>query len=99
MAEALGMIETKGFVGMVEASGLGWQGRHEQAEMVARYIKGLQTGSAAAMALKSEKAAGFQRATGGMKYLKLARMAYYVDKATYRRAVTGWIKRLAQGTK
>jgi hypothetical protein len=25
-------------MGMVEASGLGWQGRHEQAEMVARYI-------------------------------------------------------------
>ncbi len=32
----------------------------------------------------------------GMNYLKLARMAYYVDKATYRAAVTGWIKRLAK---
>lgn len=30
-------------LGMIEATGLGWQGRHEQAEMVARYIKGLQT--------------------------------------------------------
>jgi hypothetical protein len=29
-------------LGMVEASGLGWQGRHEQAEMVARYIAGLR---------------------------------------------------------
>ena len=26
-------------LGMVEASGLGWQGRHEQAELVARYIR------------------------------------------------------------
>ncbi len=82
-------------LGMVEASGLGWQGRHEQAEMVARYIKGLQTGNAEAKALRDEKASGFERATGGMAYLKLARMAYYVDKATYRKAVTSWIKRIS----
>ncbi|WP_238373150.1 flavin-containing monooxygenase [Heliomarina baculiformis] len=81
-------------LGMVEASGLGWQGRHEQAEMVARYIAGLRAGTPEAQALRSEKAGGFTRATGGTAYLKLARMAYYVDKATYRRAVTGWIKRL-----
>ncbi|MFC3614491.1 flavin-containing monooxygenase [Lutimaribacter marinistellae] len=81
-------------LGMVEATGLGWQGRHEQAEMVARYIKGLQQGDPAAETLKAEKAKEFERATGGMNYLKLARMAYYVDKATYRKAVTGWIRRL-----
>lgn len=82
-------------LGMVEASGLGWQGRHEQAEMVARYVAGLRNGNPAAAKLKAEKAAGFDRATGGMNYLKLARMAYYVDKATYRKAVTGWIGALA----
>ncbi|MCE8523079.1 NAD(P)-binding domain-containing protein [Ruegeria pomeroyi] len=81
-------------LGMIEASGLGWQGRHEQAEMVARYITGLRAGNKAAEELKAAKSAGFERATGGMNYLKLARMAYYVDKATYRGAVTGWIKRL-----
>lgn len=81
-------------LGMIEATGLGWQGRHEQAEMVARYIKGLQTGSSAAAALKAEKEKTYERATGGMNYLNLARMAYYVDKATYRKAVTGWIDRL-----
>lgn len=84
-------------LGMVEASGLGWQGRHEQAEMVARYIKEINAGSAAAKRLKSEKSTGFERATGGMKYLNVARMAYYVDKATYRKSVTGWIKALAGG--
>ncbi len=83
-------------LGMIEASGLGWQGRHEQAEMVARYIKGLANKCPVAAELKAEKSAEFQRATGGMQYLKLARMAYYVDKATYRGAVTGWIKRLTQ---
>ncbi|MEX0365994.1 MAG: flavin-containing monooxygenase [Ruegeria sp.] len=78
-------------LGMIEATGLGWQGRHEQAEMVARYIRGLRDGSPAAQELKSLKSGTFERATGGMNYLNLARMAYYVDKATYRRAVTGWI--------
>ncbi|MCI5077879.1 NAD(P)-binding domain-containing protein [Oricola sp.] len=81
-------------MGMVEASGLGWQGRHEQAEMVARYIRGLRGGSPAAKALQVEKAAGFTRATGGMRYVDLPRMAYYVDKATFRDAVTSRIARL-----
>lgn len=84
-------------LGMVEASGLGWQGRHEQAEMVARYITGLKAGSPPAKKLQAIKAAEFERATGGVNYLKLARMAYYVDKATYRKAVTGWIGALKQG--
>lgn len=81
-------------LGMVEASGLGWQGRHEQAEMVVRYIEGLRKGKDAARALKETKARGFSRATGGMNYIDLPRMAYYVDKATYRTAVGKWIARL-----
>ncbi|WP_333829441.1 flavin-containing monooxygenase [Pararhodobacter sp.] len=72
-------------MGMIEAAGLGWQGRHEQAEMVARYIKA--QGTPAGAALKTEKARGFERATGGMQYVDLPRMAYYVDKHTYLRAV------------
>jgi len=81
-------------LGMVEASGLGWQGRHEQAEMVARYVAGLRNGSEAAKALQTTKAGGFDRATGGMQYIDLPRMAYYVDKATYRNAVNRNIKTL-----
>jgi Predicted flavoprotein involved in K+ transport len=84
-------------LGMVEASGLGWQGRHEQAEMIARYIRGLRDNSTAALELQVEKSKNFERATGGVKYLSLARMAYYVDKATYRKAVTGWIRALSKG--
>lgn len=81
-------------LGMVEASGLGWQGRHEQAEMVVRYLKGLRAGTEEARRLQTTKQAGFDRATGGMNYIDLPRMAYYVDKATYRKAVTGWIAKL-----
>jgi len=81
-------------LGMVEASGLGWQGRHEQAEMVVRYIKGLREGAPAATALQQTKSQDFSRATGGMNYIDLPRMAYYVDKATYRKAVRRWIGKL-----
>jgi cation diffusion facilitator CzcD-associated flavoprotein CzcO len=84
-------------LGMVEASGLGWQGRHEQAEMVVRYIKGLRDGAESARRLQKTKAQGFDRATGGMNYIDLPRMAYYVDKATYRKAVTQWIDILGGG--
>ncbi|MDF3349270.1 NAD(P)-binding domain-containing protein [Sulfitobacter sp. KE34] len=84
-------------LGMVEASGLGWQGRHEQAEMVVRYIKGLRGGAEDAHRLQQTKAQGYERATGGMAYIDLPRMAYYVDKATYRKAVTKWIAKLGGG--
>lgn len=81
-------------LGMIEATGLGWQGRHEQAEMVARYIAGLRLARNEARLLQAEKADTFTRATGGMNYLNVARMAYYVDKATYRGALNAWIKAL-----
>ena len=81
-------------LGMVEASGLGWQGRYEQAEMVARYIVGLRGNKSTALKLQKTKANGFERATGGVNYLTLPRMAYYVDKVTYLKAVKGWIRKL-----
>lgn len=81
-------------LGMIEATGLGWQGRHEQAEMVARYIAGLRSGNAAANSIRDAKSKGYERATGGMHYIDLPRMAYYVDKATYRKQVTDKIAAL-----
>ena len=74
-------------LGMVEASGLGWQGRYEQAELVARYFKGLDDGKASAVALKVAKAGPPPDLSGGYKYLQLERMAYYVNKDVYRTTV------------
>lgn len=72
-------------MGMVEATGLGWQGRAEQAEMVALYIKGLQKNHPAALALKNIKSqTQAMDLNGGYDYLKLDRMAYYVNKDVYR---------------
>ena len=75
-------------MGMVEASGLGWQGRDEQAELVALYIKNLQANSAAAkdlQQLKRQRAS--KRLDGGYHYLQLTRMAYYVHKDSYRQRI------------
>ncbi|BAN49080.1 NAD(P)/FAD-dependent oxidoreductase [Metapseudomonas resinovorans] len=85
-------------MGMVEASGLGWQGRAEQAELVALYIRQQQARSAQAAsfrALKAERAG--KRLDGGYAYLELERMAYYVHKDTYRSQVKQHIAELRQG--
>ncbi|WP_346839648.1 NAD(P)-binding domain-containing protein [Microbulbifer sp. SAOS-129_SWC] len=77
-------------MGMVEAAGLGWEGRNEQAELVALYIRQLSFGADSARrfkTLKHERAA--VRADGGMQYLQLERMAYYVHKDTYLKALRG----------
>lgn len=75
-------------LGMVEASGLGWQGRDEQAQLVALYIRQLQAASPAALALRQTiRAQASQRLDGGYRYLQLERMAYYVHKDSYRRRI------------
>lgn len=74
-------------MGMIEASGIGWQGRYEQAELVARFFKARAEGSPKADALRSAKAGPPPDLSGGYRYLKLERMAYYVHKDTYREAV------------
>jgi thioredoxin reductase len=74
-------------MGMIEASGIGWQGRYEQGELVARYFKARDAGRPAAAALCRAKAGPAPDLSGGYRYLKLERMAYYVHKDTYRAAV------------
>ncbi|WP_114422319.1 flavin-containing monooxygenase [Nocardioides houyundeii] len=74
-------------LGMIEASGIGWQGRYEQAELVAGYL--------AARADRPERARAFEEQvrgprpdlSGGYHYLGLERMSYYVNKDAYRGAV------------
>lgn len=74
-------------VGMVEASGLGWQGRYEQAELVARFLKAQRDDPAAAARFAARLAGPAPDMSGGFKYLQLERMAYYVNKDVYRRTV------------
>ncbi|RTE85941.1 MULTISPECIES: NAD(P)/FAD-dependent oxidoreductase [Gammaproteobacteria] len=69
-------------LGMVEATGLGWQGRADQAKMVALYLKA-QQGLGVPSAIEHRIEENNTDLSGGMKYLKLDRMSYYVHKETY----------------
>ena len=82
-------------MGMVEATGLGWEARSRQAELVALYIRQLHNGAASARRLQQAKAeqAG-ERLDGGYAYLKLDRMAYYVNKQVYNKVLTRHIDAL-----
>jgi hypothetical protein len=80
--------------GMVEAAGLGWEGRNEQAELIARYIEGTEKNAPKALAFRKLKSGPFPDMRGGVDYIKLDRMAYYVHKDTYRAAVRRHIHEL-----
>jgi hypothetical protein len=77
--------------GLVEAAGLGWEGRNEQAELIARYIQACEHDTLEARAFRSLKREPFPDMRGGVRYLALDRMAYYVHKDTYRRTVRAHI--------
>lgn len=74
-------------LGMIEASGIGWQGRYEQADLVARFFAAQAANSPKADAMRRTKSGPTPDLSGGYSYLKLERMAYYVHKDTYRNAV------------
>ncbi|SFR65935.1 Predicted flavoprotein CzcO associated with the cation diffusion facilitator CzcD [Marinobacter daqiaonensis] len=79
-------------MGMIEATGLGWEGRNQQARLVALFIREQQRGTAAATALRHKKKAhAGERLDGGYDYIKLARMAYYVNKDAYLDALASHI--------
>ncbi|MBX7119011.1 MAG: NAD(P)-binding domain-containing protein [Gemmatimonadaceae bacterium] len=87
--------DTLFLMGMVEASGLGWQGRYDQAELVALYLKRLGERHPAALAIQREKRAWRgERVDGGYAYLPLDRMAYYVHKDSYLAALRRHLRAL-----
>ncbi|ANJ26234.1 flavin-containing monooxygenase [Agromyces aureus] len=74
-------------LGMIEASGIGWQGRAEQAELIAAYLAAQRDAPEAAAAFRSRADAAWPDLSGGYRYLGLERMSYYVNKDAYRRTV------------
>lgn len=81
-------------LGMIEASGIGWQGRYEQAELVAAYLAARTSAPEAARDLETRIAGPRPDLSGGYRYLGLERMSYYVNKDAYRSAVRTEIERL-----
>jgi cation diffusion facilitator CzcD-associated flavoprotein CzcO len=86
-------------LGMVEATGLGWEGRYEQARLMASYIKAINEGSPKGLAFKQKKAGKQPDLSGGYNYLKLERMSFYVHKDTYRAIVAKETKALSNHSK
>jgi cation diffusion facilitator CzcD-associated flavoprotein CzcO len=81
-------------IGLIEATGIGWQGRYEQAELVAAYLNARRQAPERAAALESRAHGPRPDLSGGYHYLELARMSYYVNKDAYRSAVRGEIEKL-----
>ncbi|MFS3127702.1 flavin-containing monooxygenase [Nocardioides sp. Bht2] len=84
-------------LGMVEASGLGWQGRFEQAELVASYLRAQREAPERARTFAARLAGPRPDLTGGYRYLGLERMSYYVNKDAYRSAVRAATATLTEG--
>lgn len=80
-------IDNLFIVGMIEALGLGWQGRYEQAELVALYLKQKEAQSSSYMKFNGLKKRPIDL-SGNMNYIKLDRMSYYVHKETYLDEIT-----------
>ncbi|MFZ4715574.1 MAG: flavin-containing monooxygenase [Bacteriovoracaceae bacterium] len=74
-------------LGMIEATGIGWEGRYEQGELIAKFLSQLQKNPTKVQAFISKKKENNEDLRGGMNYIKLDRMAYYVHKDTYRKKV------------
>lgn len=81
-------------MGLIEGAGVGWEGRSEQAEMVARFIRACEVGDKSADKIRELKRHGATDISGGFNYLKLDRMAYYVHKDTFLKEVRARLKQL-----
>jgi len=71
------------FIGLLEAVGLGWQGRYEQGTLIAKTIVAKENKTSGYKKLMQSKIKNKEDLTGGINYLKLDRMAYYVNKHVY----------------
>lgn len=70
-------------LGMVEATGLGWEGRNKQAQLVAEFIKAKENQPEKAAKFAKKFKANLKELRGGYNYMNVDRMAYYVHKETY----------------
>jgi hypothetical protein len=81
-------------LGMVEATGIGWEGRARQAELVAEVIRAREAGDSRVAGFDATRTRGIDL-SGGFNYMKLDRMAYYVHRDTYLDALDREIRALA----
>lgn len=83
-------------LGMVEATGIGWQGRYDQADLVARFAYHTERKNKSKLSsFIKHKQANDLDLSNGIKYLNLDRMAFYVHKETYLKTLKNSLKELS----
>jgi thioredoxin reductase len=70
-------------LGLIEATGIGWQGRFDQAELVAKYLRAKEDKKPSLKRFQEKRIKNNTDLRAGMNYIKLDRMSYYVHKETY----------------
>jgi len=74
-------------LGMVEATGLGWQGRFNQSDLVAEFIQASERAPALADRMWDLVNGPAPDLFGGYDYRQLDRIPYYVNKDAYREQI------------
>ncbi len=74
-------------LGMVEATGLGWQGRYNQADLVAEFIDAGRSAPDSAEHMWRRVLGPKPDLFAGYNYRQLDRLPYYVNKDAYREAI------------
>ncbi len=74
-------------LGMVEATGLGWQGRYNQADLVAEFIDAGRKAPETAEQMWNRVHGPKPDLFAGYNYRQLDRLPYYVNKDAYREAI------------
>lgn len=74
-------------LGMVEATGLGWQGRYNQADLVAEFIDAQAKAPSSAEQMWRRVLGPKPDLFAGYNYRQLDRLPYYVNKDAYRDAI------------
>ncbi|MGK2932332.1 MAG: flavin-containing monooxygenase [Solirubrobacterales bacterium] len=74
-------------LGMVEATGLGWQGRYNQAILVSEFIKAQQDDPARAEEMWRRVNGPKPDLFAGYNYRQIDRLPYYVNKDAYREQI------------
>lgn len=79
-------------LGMVEATGLGWQGRYNQAHLVAEFIEAEERDPARAEEMWRRVQGPKPDLFAGYNYRQLDRLPFYVNKDAYREQITEHLK-------
>jgi hypothetical protein len=78
--------------GMVEAAGIGWEGRFQQSRLMAHYIKAKDNNPDKAEKFWKKVKGPKPDLSGGYAYMKLDRMSFYVNIDAFNQSISDHLK-------